>query len=124
MQRHTFLEFRRRSWQQISSRSGDSGQGYTKLCVSRVNLADLYQTHYTRVPGPGLFFLETEQEESPSKKLRRTREEGVQGGEKFSDWGVRKMMILAIVHKVKETAYNLEAIFNAVGLCKLEFHLT
>ena len=104
--------------------SGDSGQGYTKLCVSRVNLADLYQTHYTRVPGPGLFFLETEQEESPSKKLRRTREEGVQGGEKFSDWGVRKMMILAIVHKVKETAYNLEAIFNAVGLCKLEFRLT
>ena len=67
---------------------GDSGQAYTKLCVSRLDLADLEQDQYTRLPGPGLVFMETEQVEGPCRKRRRTREEGVQGGEQFCDPGV------------------------------------
>ena len=86
---------------------GDSGQTYTKLCVSRLDLADLEQGHYTRLPGPGLVFMETEPLEGPSRKRRRTKEEGVRGGEQFCDHGVRKMMLVALVHKVKETPYNL-----------------
>ena len=102
---------------------GDSGQGDTKVCMTRIDLADLEQTYYTQLPGAGLVFLETEIGKE-SRKRRRTREQEVEGGEHFKDYGVRKMMILALVHKVKESPYNLGIIFEAIKLTTLQFRLT
>ena len=67
---------------------------------------------------------ENKGDDSKTKKKRRTREEGVLGGREFNDWGVRKLLILAIVRKVPESACNLQIIFDAIKLNKLQFKLT
>ena len=48
----------------------------------------------------------------------------MEGGEQFQDWGARKILLLAVVHKVQENGYNLETIFNAVNINRLKFKLT
>ena len=34
----------------------------------------------------------------------------------FTDWGAYKMILLAVVHKVPESYYNLESIFDLIGI--------
>ena len=113
---------------QITLIQGDSGQGYTKIAVSRVSLEDLEkEENLTRVQGAGLVYQETGEEEDylvRGMKRRRSREEGIFGGEQFEDWGVRKILLLAVVHKVQENAYNLEMIFNVLKINQLEYKLT
>ena len=53
-----------------------------------------------------------------------TRKEGVEGGYQFKDWGSRRILILAVVRKVPETAYNLDLIIKMVGLDQIRFTLT
>ena len=59
-----------------------------------------------RIPAAGTE-LESDKdtEPGPSKKRikRRTREEGVEGGAEFKDWGSRKMLLFAVVHKIPES---------------------
>ena len=51
----------------------------------------------------------------PKKKIgRRTRNEGIGGGKEFTDWGARKMILLAVVHKVPESHYNIGLIFDNI----------
>lgn len=59
-----------------------------------------------------------------SRKRRRSREDGVEGGELFEDWGARKILLLAVVHKVPENAHNLDIIFKAINIQNLEFRFT
>lgn len=113
--------------EQVNLIQGDSGQGYTKIVVSRVSVEDLKEEKFTRIPGAGLEYLEKEEGDLVihGKKKRRAREDGIDGGgEQFEDWGVRKMLPLAVVHKVKENAHNLETIFNALNINTLEYRLT
>ena len=58
------------------------------------------------------------------KNRRQTREEGVKGGYQFKDWGSRRILILAVVRKGPETAYNLDLIINMVGLDQIRITLT
>ena len=94
------------------------------MAVSQVSLREFENCDYTRIAGPGVVYLESEEKPICGKKRRRTREEGVEGGEQFQDWGARKLLILAIVSKVQENAYNLDTIFNAINLNQLQFKLT
>ena len=61
---------------------------------------------------------EDEDTAGPSKiKIRRrTRNEGIGGGKEFTDWGARKMILLAVVHKVPESHYNIGLIFDLIGI--------
>ena len=43
---------------QVNLIQGDSGQGYTKIVVSRVSVEDLEKEDMTRIPGAGLVYLE------------------------------------------------------------------
>ena len=97
--------------EQVTLIQGDTGQGFLKLSMSRIRADEL---------NPG----ENKGDDSKTKKKRRTREEGVLGGREFNDWGVRKLLILAIVRKVPESACNLQIIFDAIKLNKLQFKLT
>ena len=69
-----------------------SGQQWFKLGVSLLHKLDL--------------------EENQGGKRRRTRAEGIGGGNAFKSYGVRKMQILALVQEVPETYYNLFTIFR------------
>lgn len=102
---------------------GDSGQGYTKIAVSRIDMKELEEDCCTRIPGAGVDYLEDELE-GTSRKRRRSREDGIEDGEQFQDWGARKLFILAVVYKVQENAYNLETIFKAIKLEQLNFRFT
>ena len=108
---------------QITLVQGDTGQGFLKLAVSRIRVEELERTTYTRVIAPGVVYQETEPGVREAKK-RRTREEGMSGGDQFHDWGARKILILAIVRKVPESHHNLQLIFEAVKLSQLQFKLT
>ena len=103
---------------------GDSGQGYTKIAVSRIAVGELEEEKYTKIQGAGHVYLETEEEESRGRKRRRSREEGLGGGDQFNDWGARKILVLAVVHKVQENAFNLETILKAINIDQLEFKMT
>ena len=103
---------------------GDSGQGYTKIAVSRIDMKELEKESCTRIPGAGVDYLEEEEQGGTNRKRRRTREEGIEEGEQFQDWGARKLFILAVVYKVQENAYNLETIFKAIKLEELNYRLT
>ena len=77
-----------------------------------------------RLSAAGVQFLgEEKQEEGPARKKRRTREEGVGGGQDFKDWGSRKMILIAVVHKVQENYHNLQTLLEAIQInsfpCKL-----
>ena len=112
---------------QVNLIQGDSGQGYTKIVVSRVSVEELEKENMTRIPGAGLVYMETGEEGDHmfgGKKKRRSREEGIKEGVQFEDWGVRRMIPLAVVHKVTENAHNLETIFNALNINNLEYRLT
>ena len=67
---------------------------------------------------------EEEQEYNKGRKKRRTREEGIGGGEEFKPWGARKLLIFALVHKVPETGFNLDLIFTACKIHLLNFKIT
>lgn len=90
---------------QVTLVQGDTGQGWTKIAVSRISRHEL-------------------ECQGREKKYRRTREEGVEGGQQFSDWGSRRILILAIVRKVPESAHNLHLIFKAIKLHLLDYRLT
>ena len=82
-------------WHQLSLLvQGDSGQLWFKLSVSLIHLADL--------------------EEKEKGRKRRTREEGIGGGSQYCSYGVRKILILALVQNIPETSYNLSKIFRCV----------
>ena len=103
-------EIGRRGVEQVTLIQGDTGQGYTKVAVSCLDLRELETKKYTRVPGPGIIYRDSEQQQITGRKRRRFRKEGVEGGEMFQDWGSRKLLVLAIVQKVIENSYNLETI--------------
>ena len=114
----------RQSMDQITLVQGDSGQGYTKIAVSRLSVKELEDEQYTKIPGAGHVYLETEEEESRRRKRRRSREDGIEGGDQFEDWGARKIFILAVVYKVQENGYNLDTILKAIKIDQLKFKLT
>ena len=114
----------RHGHRQVTLVQGDSRQGYTKLAVSRLSIVELEQEEYTRIPGAGMVYLETEEEVLQKKRKRRSREEGIKGGEQFEDCGARKLLVLAVVYKVPENDYNLETIFKASNIHQLDFKMT
>ena len=95
--------------EQVTLIQGDTGQGYTKVAVSHLDLQELETERYTRVPGPSIIYHDSEQQQITRRKRRRLRKEGVEGGEIFQDWGSRKLLVLAIVQKVNENSYNLDS---------------
>ena len=110
--------------EQVTLIQGDTGQGYTKVAVSRLDLQELETERYTRAPGPGIIYHDSEQQQITRRKRRRLRKEGVEGGEMFQDWGSRKLLVLAIVQKVNENSYNLETILGAIKIDQLKFRVT
>ena len=71
---------------------GDSGQGWFKLSAALIHTLDLMEKERT--------------------KIRRTREDGIGGGVEHKSYGVRKLLILALVQGVPESSYNLDIIFR------------
>ena len=65
--------------EQVTIIQGDTGQGYTKVAVSHLDLRELETERYTRVPGPGIIYRDSEQEPITGRKRRRLRKEGVEG---------------------------------------------
>ena len=111
---------------------GDTGQNYLKLglnCTKKSNLENKIENH---IPSAGFEFKQEQVNEhgdedgEPSKKKvkRGNREEGISGAPQFRDWGARKMMLLAVVHKVPENHHNLSIIFDVVGVNQIPFKLT
>ena len=109
---------------QITLIQGDSGQGYTKICASRISIKDLQKEELSRTYGAGYSCMGGDGENGRARKRRRSREDGVEGGDQFESWGSRKILLLAVVHKVPETAYNLETIFSAIKIKNLKFRFT
>ena len=106
---------------------GDTGQNWTKVCLSIIEERDLAQSQANRVPAAGVHLDEDESDDEgpPNKKVRRrTMAEGVEGGQEFKDWGTCKMFLLAVVRKVPESHHNLAIIFEAIGLDNIPFKLT
>ena len=104
---------------------GDTGQGWLKIGLSVIKKEDLEKDQGVRVSAAGTEYLETGDEAGPSKKAtRRTRQQGIGGGSQFSDWGARKMILLAVIPKVPESHHNLSLIFTAIGLNRIPFMLT
>ena len=95
---------------QLTVIQGDSGQQYTKVSVSRVNQSDLEEKNLKRINGAGLTFGVSEEVlgNTNNDKKRRSREEGIGGGDQFEDWGSRKLLLLALVHKVPENSVQFE----------------
>ena len=110
--------------EQVTLVVGDTGQGFLKISVSQIPMEELENNGLTQIPGPGLVHLETKHNIVTKSRKRRIWKDGVLGGDQFKDWGVRKLLILAIVRKVPESSYNLETIFQAIKLNKLRFKLT
>ena len=103
---------------------GDTGQGWLKIGMSLIKKDDLKKGQRARVAAAGAEFSEENNEEAgPSKKVRR-RQQGIGGGSQFSDWGARKMILLAVVPKVPESHHNIDLIFTAIGLNKIPFKMT
>ena len=69
--------------EQVKLIQGDTGQGYTKVAVSRLDLREWETERYTRVPGPGIIYHDSEQQQITGRKRKRLRKEGVEGGEMF-----------------------------------------
>ena len=109
---------------------GDTGQGWTKICLSIIKKSDLeHEPAGVRLPAAGLYCMEEEEEEEnlpgPSKRAkRRTRAEGVSGGQGFKDWGSRKMLLVAVVKKVTENHENIKILFDAIQSDSFSFKLT
>ena len=104
---------------------GDSGQGYLKVACSLLPKEELRQELQRRMEAAGILHLgEEEQDDNKGRKKRRTRDEGIGGGEEFKPWGARKLLILALVHKVPETGFNLDLIFTACKIHLLNFKIT
>ena len=80
----------------------------------------------TRLQSGGFHFISkksvSEQEDEdtagPSKKKirRKTRNKGIGGGKEFTDWGARKMILLAVVRKVPKSHHNIGLIFELIGI--------
>ena len=97
---HSSLEFlkevarlRGKEWGELTLLvQGDSGQGWFKLAVSLIPLVDL--------------------EERERAGGRRLRVHGIASGTKFKSYGVRQILILALVQGVPENSFNLALIFR------------
>ena len=79
----------------------DSGQGFFKMATSLVN----------------------EGQERKAKGARRTREQGIDGGEKFAYNGSRKIVLLFVCETRPESADNLETVFRLVGLDRVKYRV-
>lgn len=77
----------------------DGGQGFFKICMSVLPLSND----------------ESEEETEPSKKRSRYCEGGSFGKSANLD-GVKKVILLCIVPKIKETYYNLNVLFHLINL--------
>ena len=113
-------------WEQVSPLlQGDSGQGYTKLLIGLLRKYQLEKTSGVRISSAGVLFQQEQEEEvgGSVRKKRRTHEEGVGGGQDFKDWGSRKLLLVAIAHKVPENHHNLQILFEAIQIgsfpCKI-----
>ena len=107
---------------------GDSGQGWTKLCLSIIPVSDLErQPAGVRLPAAGLY-CELDEEghrPSPSKMpRRRTRAEGIAGGKEFKDWGSHKMLLLAVVQTTTESHHNLQVLLEVIAADTFPYKLT
>ena len=71
---------------------GDSGQGWFKLAASLIPLTELG--------------------ENEMDGKRRTRADGIASGTIFKSYGVRQILILALVQGVPESSVNLQLIFR------------
>ena len=90
----------RENTEQLTLIQRDSGQGYTKLAVSRICCKELDQD-ICRIPGTCVVFSKKEDEEEENEnKKRHSWDEGLEGWEQIEDWGARKIILLAVVHKV------------------------
>ena len=107
---------------------GDSGQGWTKIGLSIIKKKDLEREPVgIRLPAAGLHCMKEEAGDlgpGPSKRKRRTRAEGVYGGQSFKDWGARRMILLAVVRTVPESYVNLKVLFDAINSQSFAFKLT
>ena len=107
---------------------GDSGQGWTKIGLSIIKKTDLEREPVgVRVPAAGLHCVVEEGEElspGPSKRKRRTRAEGVAGGQSFKDWDAMRMILLVVVRTVSESHFNLKILFDAINSESFLFILT
>ena len=83
---------------------GDTGKGFFKLTAS------LYVPASRTAP--------------ISKKMRRSREDGVSPVGKFAETGQRMILLLAWCKGIPESAENLEIVYNAVNLHSLQFIMT
>ena len=71
--------------EQVTLVVGDTGQGFLKISVSQIPLEELENNGLTRIPGPGLVHLETKDNIVTKSRKRRTRKDGVLGGDQFKD---------------------------------------
>ena len=99
---------------------GDTWQNYLKIGINIIRVSQLKGGQVEEGEGTGL----VKPGPSTSKNKRRTRAEGIYGGSQFKDWGARRMLLLAVVHKVPESHQNLRIIFDAIGLDKFPFKMT
>ena len=107
---HLVAELRGQQWDSLEPLvQGDSGQLWFKLAMGLIDTEEL---------------LELVGEEGGVKKRRRTREEVIEGIGRFRSWGVRKLLVLAVVQGVPESNHNLDIIFSAVSIQLLRFKLT
>ena len=88
---------------------GDLGQMWFKLALGLSNKEEI---------------TEVGNEVESNKKKRRTREEGIRGGAMFHSWGVRKLLVLALVQGVPESNHNLGIIFSVVSLQEIKYRIT
>ena len=107
---------------------GDSGQGWTKLCLSIIPVSDLEcEPAGIRRPAAGLYYEPEEQGSGPGpskQPRRRTRAEGISGGRDFKDWGSRKMLLLAVVRTTTESHHNLQILLDAINANSFPYKLT
>ena len=82
---------------------GDTGKGFLKLTAS---------------------IYEPAAEAPTSKKIRRSRDDGIGGGRHFSDSGQRMILLLCVVKGVPESMENLGLLFSYVDLSGLKFTIT
>ena len=103
---HLVAELRGEDWNQLRLLvQGDSGQGWFKVAISMIRQEDL-------------------EVQKSGQKRRRSRDDGIGGGPGFKSYGTRKILILALVQGIPETNFNLDIVFQAIGLRFLTYKIT
>ena len=82
---------------------GDSGKGFLKLTLS-------------------LYDEEVDPSERPRKKARRSREEGITAT--AEETGQKRILLLAVVPTIPESAANLKKLLNIVGVNSVPYTVT